>query len=90
MSTVNAVDTRLIADVHNTIRSIEAKLRLRFPEAHTELVCGSDDELHLLVYTNSPSMWEPMEWVEDDLAALEEREGVSLFVIPLRLADRHN
>jgi len=82
------VSPRLVTEVYNTIKAIEAKIREEYPEVETELLCGPDEALHLIVYTNDPSLWNPMEYIEDELVALEDRENLSLYVVPLRFSDR--
>lgn len=76
------------ADAYRLIRGIEEKVRVEFPGAELELVCGSDDVLHLNAYTREGALTDLLDMVEDDLIALEDSHDLVVHLIPLRFEDR--
>lgn len=76
------------ADIHKAVSKIEAKIRAVYKDADFDLLVGPDDAYHLRVFTSEPSLWKPIELVEDDLFDLQEAEQIQLYVIPLRHEDR--
>ncbi len=83
-----AVDVPADVALINSIREIEAKIRVRYPAALFDLVRGPENVLHLKTYTDAATFWDPIELVEDDLLRLQRDLGVVLHVIPLRFEDR--
>ena len=73
------------ADAYSTLRAIEDKIRGRYPEAEFQLACGSDEELHLSVFTSNRSADDVMSLVEDEQDALEANHGLFVFVLPRSL-----
>lgn len=80
--------TIVFAKTYELIRGIEHKIQAAFEDADFELLVGPDDVLHLRVSSSAESIWEVMDLVEDDLIALEDGEGLTLFVVPVRHEDR--
>jgi hypothetical protein len=73
------------ADAYSTLRVIEDKIRGRYPEAEFQLACGSDDELHLSVFTAGRSADDVMALVEDEQDSLEAKHGLFVFILPRSL-----
>ena len=73
------------AGAYSTLRAIEEKIRGRYPEAEFQLACGSDDELHLSVFTSNRSSDDVMALVEDEQDSLELNHGLFDFVLPRSL-----
>lgn len=82
--------TVVFAETYEIVRSIEQKIKGVHDDAEFELLVGPDDALHLRVYSSAPTIWEIIELVEDDLAALEDDEDLQLFVVPVRHEDRES
>ncbi|MCH8007279.1 MAG: hypothetical protein IIC91_00260 [Chloroflexi bacterium] len=80
--------TIVFAETYELIRHIEEKIAAVFADAKFELLVGPDSALHLRVYSSAESVWEVIDLVEDDVIALEDDEGLSLFVVPVRHEDR--
>ncbi len=80
--------TVVFAETYELIRHIEQKITSVFGDAEFELLVGPDDALHLRVYSSADSVWEVIDLVEDEIIALEDDEGLSLFVVPVRHEDR--
>ncbi len=80
--------TIVFAKTYELIRHIEQRIKSVFEDADFELLVGPDDALHLRVYSSANSVWEVIDLVEDEVIALEDDEGLSLFVVPVRHEDR--
>lgn len=65
--------------------AIEDKIRGRYPEAEFQLACGSDDELHLSVFTANRSPDDVMTLVEEEQDSLESNHGLFVFILPRSL-----
>ena len=60
-----------MAATYDRVRSAEQKVKDVFPDAEFVLVVGSDDALHLRVYSSAESMRGPiMELIGDDLSSI--------------------
>lgn len=60
-----------MAATYDRVRSAEQKVKGVFPDAEFVLVVGSDDALHLRVYSSAESMSGAIkELVEDDLSSI--------------------
>ena len=67
---IKIVERRLglpMAATFDRVRRLEQKVKGIFPDAEFVLVVGSDDALHLRVYSSADSMRGVSQLVEDDL-----------------------
>ena len=80
--------TIVFAKNYELIRNIERKIKSVYEDADFELLVGPDDALHLRVYSSAESIWDVMDLVEDELIALEDDDGLAVFVVPVRHEDR--
>ena len=55
-----------MAETHDRVRGLEQKVKGVFPDTEFVIVVGSDDELHLRVYSNAESKTGVIELVEAD------------------------
>ena len=61
------------AATYDRVRGLEQKVKGVFPDAEFVLVVGSDDALHLRVYSSAESMRGVIELVEAGLESERER-----------------
>ena len=61
------------AETFDRIRGVEQRVKGVFPDAEFVLVVGSDDALHLRVYSGAESMRGVIELVEGELESEPER-----------------
>ncbi len=60
-----------MAATYDRVRRAEQKVKDVFPDAEFLLVVGSDDALHLRVYSSAESMWGAIiKLIEDDLRSM--------------------
>ena len=90
--TAHTKESTIPADIfvpaYELIREIEDKIKVAYPDAEFQLLCGPEEAMHLKVYSNAPTMWDVMELVRDDLTELEETSTLALYVVPIRHEDR--
>ncbi len=78
MATLKILERRLgfpMAEAYDRVRGVEQKVKGIFPDAEFVFVVGSDDALHLRVYSSAESMRGVIQLVEGELESELERQN---------------